>query len=846
MERRAELAELLDAARDARAGNGRLVLVAGEAGVGKSALVAAAAQAMPDAPWWWGACDGQFTPRPLGALIDIAEQVGGPLAQLVGEQAPRTDLFAGLLAILREAPLTVLVIEDVHWADEATLDLLRFVARRLRGLPCLVIVTYRDDALDADGPLRVALGDLSTQHGTRRVELRPLSVAAVRDLARGSTLDPVEVHRLTGGNAFFVTELINSASTDLPRSVSDVVLARAARLSPEARGALEIAALLGGRMDPRLLAKAGVDGIDVDELVAAGLLVGDTTSVRYRHELGRVAIDAALGPSRRRDVHRTVLEALQALGLDDEARLAHHAEGAGDAAAVARYAPAAARRASVLGAHREAVAQYQRALRCAPADDRAVATLYDALATELTYVDRWEEAAGARTAALDLWRRLDEPLRVGDDLRRLATVMWRLVRGAETVSCVAEAVTVLEPFGPTPELGWAYAGRAIDAPDLETFAAGLDRARHLAVELGLTDLLGYVLVAEAELAFRRGDDWEAPLRRALALGLEHHLDQLVGSAHSSRYELFVLSYRFAEGERDFADGVSFCDDRQLDTYSSCLRGRRALALTELGRWDEALSLADGVLAITASPVNRLTSQVAAGLVRMRRGDAGVDELLDVAMRSADTLGETPWIVLTRLARAERCWLADDLAGAATEVGVAAASLGSMFPVHTAAVAVWQHRLGLAAGAAPVPVATWEERGCPYEAALALIEAGGEAELRDALARLDQLGAVAAASLVRRRLRAGGHRSIPAGPHPATRSHPLGLTRRQHDVLDLLCAGLTNDEIARRLYISAKTVDHHVSAVLAKLGAANRREAARIAVERGLLATADAGSPRRSR
>ena len=215
---------------------------------------------IPTARWLWGRCDGQFTPRPLGPVVEIAEELGGPVWDAVRRDAPRQELFAALREGLRGSGLTVVVLEDLHWADDATLDLLRYLGRRLRGLPVLVVATYRDDALGVAAPVRVALGDLAAQSSTRRVDVPPLSRDAVAALVEGTGLEPVELHRLTGGNPFFVTEVLRSGSVLVPPSARDAVLARAAALSTPARAALDAAALLGSRVEPDLLeAVTGVD-----------------------------------------------------------------------------------------------------------------------------------------------------------------------------------------------------------------------------------------------------------------------------------------------------------------------------------------------------------------------------------------------------------------------------------------------------------------------------------------------------------------------------------------------------------------------------------------------------------
>jgi len=246
LERESSLALLSECAAQAAGGEGRLVLLGGEAGVGKSALVERLRRDLPDARWSWGVCDGLFTPRPLGPLFDLADQLGGALLERCRAGAGREELFhALLLEVSGPGVLDVVVIEDIHWADEATLDLLRYLSRRLREAAVLLIATYRDDGLAAGDPLRVTLGDLGSQRCTRRVGLVPLSADAVRQLAGGSGPPAAELYRLTGGNPFYVTEVLCAGMEQVPPSARDAVLARAAQLSDDAREVLDVAALTG-------------------------------------------------------------------------------------------------------------------------------------------------------------------------------------------------------------------------------------------------------------------------------------------------------------------------------------------------------------------------------------------------------------------------------------------------------------------------------------------------------------------------------------------------------------------------------------------------------------------------
>src|SRR3954454_11920982 len=365
LERDAALAALDEYAADACAGDGRLVLVAGEAGVGKTALVAALRERRPEARWLWGACEGSFTPRPLGPVYDVASQVGGSLKEACDVDASRQRIFRALLDELTSSDQpTVLCVEDVHWADEATLDLLVFLASRLRETHLMLVLTYRNDGLAPDHPLRMTMGEIVTHSSTRRIDLPPLSRATVTALARTAGVAEDELYELTAGNPFLVTEVLEAGTHEVPPSVRDAVLARAARLQQDARAALDACAVIGSRIDVALLTKVAENSQSaMDECLTAGALVSDAGGFRFRHEIARRAVEEALPAHRLVALNQRVLEELIHYGVEDPARLAPHADAAGDAAAVLQFAPVAAQQAAGLGAHREAAKQYERALR---------------------------------------------------------------------------------------------------------------------------------------------------------------------------------------------------------------------------------------------------------------------------------------------------------------------------------------------------------------------------------------------------------------------------------------------------------------------------------------------------
>jgi DNA-binding CsgD family transcriptional regulator/tetratricopeptide (TPR) repeat protein len=867
LEREAQLASLGEYAGEARLGDGRLVLIAGEAGVGKSALVEYVQRGLPGAIWCWAACDGLFTPRPLGPLFDIASTLGGELLELCRADAPREQLFSALLRQVGvPGELHVLVVEDVHWADEATVDLLRFLGRRIRDAPVLLLATYRDEGLTATDPLRIALGDLATQRAVRRISLPPLSADAVAVLAGGSGLDPAALYRLTGGNPFYVSQVVQAgtrgATREVPASARDAVLARAARLGSDSRAVLDAAALIGTRVDLALLEPvADCPPSAIDELLVSGLFAGDGLTLQFRHEIARLAVEGAVPAHRRAAIHARILASLQALGCDDDARMAYYAEAAGDGPAALRHASAAARRAAALASHREAAAQFDRALRFTDgADPATAASLLDGFAYEASLLDRWQEAADARERALALWRGVGDRRREGDTLRWLACSLCSLSRGGEAIAVTRAAIALLEPLGPTAELAWAYASlatmwmvRGANADAIELAR----RAQAVAGPLGLAEVLSNALNSEACAVRRAGGEWGGPLRRALATALAGQHEAGVARAYVNLHASYVADRDWAAAERYFTDGAAYCDDHDITTYAIYIRSERTSALERMGRWDEAVAICHELLRqggpspnIRLCPLNRL------GTIRARRGEPGAWECLDEAIEYADGAGEPQSIVPVRLARAEALWLDGKLADARREAELADDAADGCDGWDRGAVAAWLQRTGSArpprgelagpyrrqldgdwAGAALL----WTDLGCPYEAGLALLGAASEASLLEALQIFTDLGASATVRLTRHKMRQLGIRPIPAGPRPATREHPLGLTRREREVLDLICAGLTNAEIAGKLFISVKTAGHHVSAVLAKLGVPTRGAAASRAAMLGPVAT---GSLRR--
>ena len=858
LERDLQLKALATALDAAAAGEGRIAVVSGEAGIGKTSFVErfltdrrAAVRMLK------GNCDSLFHPSPLGPLYDIAYQTGGRLLAQLEVETPRAALFATILGELdgSQQP-TILVFEDVHWADEATLDLIKFLSRRIAHIKVLIILTYRDDG--AAPLLRLLLGDLATSRSTIRIALPRLTVDAVRTLIAERPFDPATVHGRTAGNPFFVTEVLANTVSGIPATVRDAVLARAATLQPNARHVLEATAVLGSRIDHGVL--AGMFGDDMDALadcMTVGLLEATADGIAFRHELVRDTVLHQLDPVRRRILCRLAFDALKASGIGrgDFAQLAELAAGAGDGEAVLEYGLAAARADAAVGAHRAAAAQYLRVLECAgdrPLHERA--QLFETYAEECAIVDNQQEAVRGRREAIELWRLAGDRVREGANLSALA---WPLVRSGQNLAAhetSKRGLALLESLPPSHELADAYR--------MHAHLRMLDRDRPLAVELGtkaiaLARILGdkrtivaaEIVVGSALLV--DGDEAGADhLNRALAMAREEGWDALAGLAYLNIGSSYGEQYQFAEAEHYLVEGIDYARERDLDHATHYMTAWLALVRLYQGRWSEALELAEWVVGRPGtSAITRIMALIALGRLRIRRGEPGAEPVLDEALVLALQTDTLQRLAPVRSARAEAAWFAGDAPRAIAEATATYdLAVRSAHCWHAGEFAFWRHLCGDAVAAprwSASPFTSqisgdwqraaeqWARLGCPYEQARALADGDTDAQLA-ALEIFDRLGAVPAAAVLRQRMRGEGMRRIPRGPRATTRRNRFGLTVREMEILACVAIGLSNGRIGARLHVSPKTVDHHVSSVLAKLGATTRIEAAEIAREHNLL------------
>ena len=839
------------------------MLVFGEAGIGKSSLVEAVRAKLPaEGRMLVGYCDDLATARALGPFRDLVGSVGAELSHAITDGGDRDLVLAALRAELSwAAHPTVLVIEDVHWADDATLDALRYLIRRIADLPAVLILTYRDDELNREHPLHGLLGQASRSDRVRHLPLRRLSKDAVRQLSAGSPVDADDLFALTSGNPFFVHELLASAQEErVPRTIVNAVLARVRKLDWPVQDVLEQLAVVPSALEPWLvdaLVPGGVPG-RMTALTAAeqaGLLTVSARRISFEHELTRRAIADSLPSARLIALNQRVLAALVNRDGCEAARVVHHAARAGDVDAIVRYGPAAARDAARAGAHREAVAHFGLVLKHADrfaADERA--ELLEQYAIECYTIGAAEAAADAQRQAVELNRGRGDLRVLGSSLRWLSRMQWWTGNRGDAEQAGGEAVEVLEKAGDARLLALALSNQsqlymlAHQAPESISFG---ERAAALAREVGDPAITSHALTNIGVSRWFLGDP--AGLRtidEALRVALDAGDVEDASRAYVGIVWNLLDWFRLAEAERYLTASIQLAEEAEFLGSLSYSHVEQARLEFCRGSWDAAARLAE--LCLDANLPVRCTALTVLGRVRVRRGQPQAARLLESAWELAVRSGELQRTGPAAVARAEAAWLQGDRAGAreiAAPVYQEAERLGDR--VHQAELGYWLAKAGQrvqpdgdhpyavqAAGGWREAAAAFQAAGCPYEHAAALAESPDPQQLLTALAMLDELGARPLAAKVRGRLRALGVTRIPRGPVEETRVNPAGLTTRQVDVLRLLSKGYTNAQIASQLVVSVRTVDSHVAAVLGKLGAASRREAAARAAELGVLDAQD--------
>jgi DNA-binding CsgD family transcriptional regulator/tetratricopeptide (TPR) repeat protein len=846
LEREDALAALARAHADAAAGEGRVVLVAGEPGIGKTTLVSSFVAGLDaGTKVLVGTCDDLSIARPLGPFSDLAGSVSGALEAAILGGAPPQALHPLLIAELdMSSRPTVLVLEDVHWADGATLDAITFLARRIAPLRALLVLTLRPGETPPDHPLHAALGNIPATSAVF-AELGPLSATAVAELAGR---DAGDVFAATRGNPFFVSELLADAEADVPRSVAHSVLGRVSRLDEDARRLVELVAVVPRRVATSLLDRAFPRWPEfAAEPERRHLLEVRPRWVAFRHELARKAVLEGIPAATRRRLHAEILEVLLA-AKSDPAEIVHHAEAAGAEDVVATHALVAARRAAALHSTREAYAHFHRAvdfLYRHPHPEQGA--ILEELGDAAFFAGRIADAVAAVQRARAIWEELGDVEAVGRCTRGLSRLYWFAGDGSVARAAGVEATRLLEPLGDCAELACAYSGAAqlamLAGEPGEARAWGR-RALALAERLGSEGARAHALVTLGTVDVQSDPAKIAPLleaRRGAAAAGEHH-EAVRALTNLGFSHLFWGLPR--EARPYLEQALAEADEREIHHLAAYTRISLAWLDLRAGDWAGAERVA-AAEARRGRSVSELLAHTVLAELAVRRGDERAEdrllELHERAWRTGDVARVIPVLALVaesslldrpRGVRELEQLLRQPLQESRLTVtlGAVAAVAGLEVQVDGPPVSPYTH---VAARDWRSAADAFGAAGWSYDRALMLTLDGDPDALVEALEIARSLGAEPLARRATRRLRELGLR-VPRGPYGAARENRAGLTARQLEVLQLVAEGRTNAEIADELVVSLRTAEHHVAAILAKLGASSRRDVARRAGELDLL------------
>ena len=848
LERENELQLLSGLLEELPTSGGKVVLIRGEAGIGKTSLVNSFIAAVAnDAHVWLGYCDDLQAPQAFGPLWDIARQEPSLLEALHNSDRQKVmlELFELLSGTLRP---NVVVIEDTHWSDEATLDAIKFVGRRISRTNGLLVLTYRDEEIEVDNPLRTVLGSLSSD-SVVRVTLSGLSRDAVAEIVTGSGLDADAVLRTTRGNPFFVTEMAMTVGENVPASVRDSVMARFGKLSILARELLRHLSVIPERTTrEELQSLIGSSETQLSECERMGLLEVDAVTVAFRHDLIRRAIESSLTATESTEIHQALLDVLPE--DTDPVRVAYHAHGAGDVDRLIDAARLAVAAAVDVGANREAAAQFRMLephLERIPLEDRARLLLdwarieyYMADVVSVELVDR----------AIRLYREIGSQRELARALTFAVSVKESHARIVEAEQHAREAVELLEDAGPSSDLAAAlsrhadlliHQGKGLMADEVS------DRAIEVAEQVGNSEAASRALNVKGMLAHVRGEEDGLALieqaRHQAAQG-GHRFEEVMALRGAAYTALEIndigLQADFARSALDAAIRYEF---PLLEAEANAVI---ADALMRSGKWNEADDLASESLGSHANADVHFSRIL--GLIRMRGGRSGGRKYLQDAWAIAEASTEIDYLLHVAAGLVEEMWLEERLERDMTDAfnELVFRGIEYEFPWVAGWLAFWLWRVGEIEeipGGIPEPhrmmmngdiasaAAFWENRELPYERAITL-SCGDATQRLLALEVLEDLGADSVAAKLRKELRSEGV-TVGRGKARATREHSAGLTARQAEVLTLLIEGLANSEIADQLFLSPRTVENHVSAVLAKLEASTREEAVSRAADLGI-------------
>lgn len=859
IEREEFLASLQRKFESIAGGEGHCILLCGEAGIGKTALIKAFCKKQSAAcSIYQGACDDLFTPRPLAPLYDVLWQINKERWPVQPVQEERSALFTNFFQELKtKKEKLLLVFEDIHWADEGTLDFIKFFIRRIDQLPCLFILSYRDNEIHSTHPLRSVLGQLPPDSFTKLV-LKPLSKEAVVEMSTRKGYSGEDVYSISAGNPFYVNEILASYSPGIPDNIKNSILAVYERQKQGTKNAWHIWSVIPDGLEVERVGKIKYS-VEIDHCFAIGIIIVQHGKVVFKHELYRRTIEESLMPLKRIELNKLMLE----LFLDsfeekgEIERILHYAKNANEKKLVVKYALEAAKKAATVGAHKEAAKLYLTAIEHFEENDtNQLADIYEAYAYECYLSNQIKEAIASKEKALNFEKEIVDLEKTAESLLFLSNLWWfdGNRKNAERFTLQAIALLADQPDSATKALSFSNLSQLKMLSDEATECISWgEKAVEIAKELGNEAILSHVWnnMGTAQMLIPSSEQKGLTmLQQSLSIALQHSYYEYAARAYANMGSSSVKIKNYDFAEKILEEGIHYCEERDLDCWTAYLLSYKARLDIEKGNWKDANNTADNLLKNeNQCAIIKMAALIVLAKVRMRSGEKEVLALLLEAKAMSFETMELQRIIPCMVALLEYEWITGDpfIEKEDIEQTVVLMQDAGM-DVEKAEFAFWMKKVGrylvpikeiaepydISSAAKALKAATfWEKRGCLYEQALVLFE-GKDKDKRKAITMIQHVGATAVYEKMKQEMKNIGIKHIPRGIRNSTRSNAAFLTVREMDILKLMREELQNKEIAAQLYISAKTVDHHISSILLKLDANSRSKAVTRAVQMGIL------------
>lgn len=861
IERDGFLANLQAQIRSVAGGEGHCILVSGEAGIGKTSLVRAFCNLVKDdCKIFQGSCDALFAPRPLAPLYDIALQMDNDLLTSELDISDRTALFSKFFRALSDRTQPVVIIfEDIHWADEATLDFVKFLVRRITLIHCLFILTYRDNEIHSRHPFRMVLGQLPPDSFTR-LQLPVLSKSAVETMAAEKGYSGEDVYSISGGNPFYVTEILASYSPGVPDNIKDSILAVFNRHVETTKRVWEILSVLPTGIEVKYLEKLEPSYAEaIGDCLDSKILILKDEAVFFKHELYRRTVESSLSPFTRIALNKKIL-AMFREGFEQSGeieRIIHHAKNANEYDMVVHYAPIAARSAAQLGAHIEAAKLYYSAIEYDQRGDKDnLLGLYQSYAYECYLTNQIKDAIIFQGKALNILKEKGDPELIGNCMRFLSRLWWYDGNRKQAENFGEQAVELLDELPVSRAKAMAFSNMSqlkMLAGEADECSAWGEKAIAMARKLNDDEILSHALNNVGTVHMENPSETAggvSRLQQSLDIALRNGYEEHAARAYTNLGSAAMKLKNYPLAKKILGEGIQYCEERELNSWSAYMLSNMARVNLETGHWAEARSIATKLVNTDSqSSIIKIGAVAVIAVMTIREGRGNVLPMLNDAKADAFKMMELQRIIPILAVMLEFEWITGQQVVDDNTIEETLKLMDQMGHMHEKSeFAYWLYKARKQIVNLPQvyegyrfndeattqkAAELWEQLGCPYQQALALSE-GDDEDKKKALNMINELGATAVYAKLKQEMRALGIRSIPRGIRQATRENPAFLTGRELDVLQQLKEGLQNKEIADRLFISAKTVDHHISSILLKLNVKSRAKAVQEAISLDIL------------